>query len=224
MEILARDPKEYLPKIDVVQLRKQFVPTDENFYNLDSYEQFLAARRELLCNGINNFLATYFSEGKQSGVPEDLEHYDKNIEQIELSLRDLISQKLNDAAELDAYQELVPEHLKDKVEGKIKSWITKNPGEDKTQFLILRRKMDFFDLQEYYDLISSKLNWIFFEETFGSKSNLQSRFAQLGELRNGIRHSRGATEVAIKDGEAAIAWFNSILRSTTLTIGTKEIE
>ena len=169
-------------------------------------------------------MTTYFSEGKQSGVPEDLDHYDKNIEQIELELRDLISQKLNDAAELDAYQELVPEHLKEKVEGKIKSWITKNPGEDKSQFLMIRRRLDFFDLQEYFDLISTKINWILFEETFGSKGNLQTRFVQLGELRNGIRHSRGATEVAIKDGEAAIAWFNSIIRSMLVRGESKEIE
>jgi hypothetical protein len=224
MEILARDPEEYLPKIDATQLRKQFVPIDDNLYKIDTYEQFLASRRELLCNGINSFLTTYFSEGKQSGVPEDLDHYDKNIEQIELELRDLISQKLNDAAELDAYQELVPEHLKEKVEGKIKSWITKNPGEDKSQFLMIRRRLDFFDLQEYFDLISTKINWILFEETFGSKGNLQTRFVQLGELRNGIRHSRGATEVAIKDGEAAIAWFNSIIRSMLVRGESKEIE
>jgi hypothetical protein len=224
MEILARNPEEYLPKIDAAQLRKQFVPIDENLYKIDTYEQFLATRRELLCNGINSFLTTYFSEEKPSGVPEDLDHYDKNIEQIELALRDLISQKLNNAAELDAYQELVPEHLKEKVEGKIKSWITKNPGEDKTQFLMIRRRLDFFDLQEYFDLISTKMNWILFEETFGSKGNLQTRFVQLGELRNGIRHSRGATEVAIKDGEAAIAWFNSIIRSISVSAESKEIE
>lgn len=89
---------------------------------------------------------------------------------------------------------------------------------------MLRRKLDFFDLQEYYDLISSKVTWVLFEESFGSKGNLQTRFAQLGELRNGIRHSRGATEVAIKDGEAAISWFNSIMRSTSLTIETEETE
>ncbi len=224
MEILASDPNEYLPKIDPVQLRKQFVPTDEKLHSLETYEQFLEARRELLCKGINNFLDRYYSDGKQSGVPEDLEHYNDKIEQIELSLRDFISQKLNDAAELDAYHELVPQHLKDKAEGKIKSWITKNPGEDKAQFLMLRRKLDFFDLQEYFDLISSKLNWMLFEETFGSKGNLQTRFTQLGELRNGIRHSRGATEVAIKDGEAAISWFNSILRSTTVSLESEETE
>lgn len=224
MEILDRDPKEYLPEIDATQLRKQFVPTDEKLYELDVYEQFLEARRELLCNGINNFLASYFTDGKHSGIPKDLEHYDEKIEQIELDLRDLIANKLDGAAELDAYQEFIPQHLKDNVEGKIKSWISKNPGEDKAQFLVLRRKLDFFDLQEYFDLMSAKPVWPFFEQTFLSKGNLQIRFSQLGELRNSIRHSRGATEIAIKDGEAAISWFNSILRSTTVSIESQEIE
>ena len=224
MEILDRDPSEYLPKIDASQLRKQFVPTDDKLYSLESYEQFLETRRELLCNGINVFLSKYFNDGNQNGIPDDLEHYDNKIEHIELALRDLISNKLDNAAELDAYQELVPDHIKVKAEGKIKSWMSKNPGEDKSQFLALRRKLDFFDLQEYNDLISSKLNWTLFEETFGSKGNLQTRFVQLGELRNSIRHSRGATEVAIKDGEAAISWFNSILRSSSITIESEEVE
>ncbi len=223
MEILDSDPKDYLPKIDATQLRKQFVPTDVNLYSLESYEYFLEARRELLCKGINKFLSEYFDDANQNGIPDDLEHYDDSIEIIELSLRDLISQKLEDAAELDAYQELVPGHLKGKSEGKIKSWMSKNPGEDKGQFASLRRRLDFFDLQEYFELVSSPLNWKLFEETFGSKGILQTRFSQLGELRNGIRHSRGATETAIKDGEAAILWFNSILKPSTLITEPEEI-
>ena len=130
----------------------------------------------------------------------------------DMSIRELISEKLNNAAELDAYCELVPDHLKVKAEGRINSWMSKNPGEDQSQFIALRRKLDFFDLQEYLDLISSKTNWVLFEENFGSKGVLQNRFNQLAELRNGIRHSRGATDIAIKDGEAAISWFDSILR------------
>ena len=212
-KILDTDPGEYLPTIDAIQLRKQFVPTDESLYSLDSFEVFLEKRRELLCKGINEFLSDYYNDRNQNGIPNDLEHYDDKIELIELALRDLISHTLDNAAELDSYQELVPDHIKVKVEGKIKSWISKNPGEEKTQFLVLRRKLDFFDLQEYFELISNKSNWVLFEDTFGSKGNLQIRFSQLGELRNSIRHSRGATEVAIKDGEAAISWFNSILRS-----------
>lgn len=212
ISILAKDPKEYLPKIDAEQLRKQFVPTDEALYSLERYEEFLEKRRELLCKGINSFLSSYYDDNKRSEVSTDLEHYNIKIEKIELAIRDLISEKLNNAAELDAYCELVPDHLKVKAEGRINSWMSKNPGEDQSQFIELRRRLDFFDLQEYFDLISSKTNWVLFEENFGSKGVLQNRFNQLAELRNGIRHSRGATDIAVKDGEAAISWFDSILR------------
>ena len=222
MEILDRDPNEYLPKIDASQLRSQFVPTDESLYTIETYEHFLEARRELLCKGINKFLSGYYNDENQNGIPDDLEHYDEKIEDIELSLRDLISHKLDSSAELDSYQEYVPQHLKDKAELKIKKWISKNPGEEKSQFLAFRRKLDFFDFQEYFELISAKSVWPLFEETFVNKANLQSRFNQLGELRNSIRHSRGVTEIAIKDGEAALSWFNSILKSST--IKSEELE
>lgn len=223
MDIFTKNPKVYLPLIDPVQLRKQFIPTDENLYRIENYEQFLEKRRELLCNGINAFLSSFYVDNNKSGIAEDLAHYDQKIEQIELALRDLISAKLNGAAELDAFKELVPEHLKGKAEERINSWMKKNPGEDRNQFSALRRRLDFFDLQEYLDLISSKINWNLFEESFGSKGSLQNRFAQLGELRNGIRHSRGVSDIAIKDGEAAISWFNSILGSSD-TSEYKDIE
>ncbi|MBK8627422.1 MAG: hypothetical protein IPN86_18200 [Saprospiraceae bacterium] len=165
-----------------------------------------------------------FQNQEKNGIPEDLEHYNRKIEEIELSIRDTISTKLDVSAELDAYQEYVPSHLKEKVEGRIKSWVSKNPGEDKSQFLLIRRKLDFFDLQEYFELVTAKNVWPLFEETFGSKGNLQVRFGQLGELRNGIRHSRGATEVTIKDGEASIAWFSSILRSSYISLEQENSE
>ena len=212
IKILDRDPAEYLPEIDAIQLRKQFVPTDESLYSIDRYEEFLERRRELLCKGINTFLSLYYFDNKKNEVSEDLKHYDEKIEKIELAIRNLITERLENAAELDAYKELIPEHVKGKAEGRITTWMKNNPGEDYTQFSVLRRKLDFFDLQEYFDIISSKLNWNLFEESFGRKESLQTRLREIGELRNGIRHSRGATEIAIKDGEAAITWFDSILR------------
>lgn len=36
---------------------------------------------------------------------------------------------------------------------------------------------------------------------------------QIAELRNAIRHSRTLTDVAIKDGEAALAWFATAFRA-----------
>lgn len=213
MAILDSNPAEYLPKINAEQLRKQFVTTDEILYELDNYELFLENRRKSLCDGINKFLESYYKTTSKNEIPEDLTRYNQEIETIEFALRDLIADKLEDAAEEDANKEFIPPHINEKAIGRITNWIQKNPGEDKEQFKSLRRKLDFYDLQEYFEVINSKPVWQLFEDNFGSKGVLMIRFSQLGELRNGIRHSRGVTEAALKDGEAAIAWFNSILRN-----------
>ena len=213
MSILDKDPALYLPEIPVEQLRKQFVPTDPKYYTIENYEEFLEERRKLLCTGLNKFLDKYYINHEKSSIPEDLTSYNDEIETIEFALRDLISQKLNDSCEIDAYTEFISQHIIDKVDGRALNWLKKNPGEDNVQFKNIRRKLDFFDLQEYKDVITSKIVWQLFEDNFGSKGVLMNRFSQLGELRNGIRHSRDITEATLKDGEAAISWFNSVLRS-----------
>lgn len=212
ISILDSDPSEYLPKIDSVQLRKQFVSTEQSLYRLDNYEDFLDVRRKQICDGINKFLQGYYIGKSESTIPEDLEHYNREIEEIEIALRDLIADRLENGAEINSYEEFIPNHLKEKSEGKLKNWLDKNPGEDRAQFKILRRRMDFFDLQEYKDIITSKSVWSLFEDIFGNKSIVMNRFSQLGDLRNSIRHSRDVTEVTLKDGDAALTWFTSILR------------
>ena len=152
----------------------------------------------------------------------DLQHYDEDIEKIELALRDILSENLERASEIDAYNELVPEKIREKANGRIKNWLGKNPGEDKVQFQPLRRKLDFFDFQEYKDIIVSKANYPIFEEIFGSKGTLEIRFNQIAELRNSIRHSRDITDATIKDGEAAISWFNSIIQPYSISEETTE--
>jgi hypothetical protein len=213
MDILDKDPALYLPEIPVEQLRKQFVPTDPQYYTIERYEEFLEERRKLLCAGLNKFLDKYYINPEKSAIPEDLSNYNDDIETIEFALRDLIDQKLNEAAEEDPYIEFISQHIREKVDGRLLNWLMKNPGEDSTQFKNIRRKLDFFDLQEYKDIIVSKPVWQVFESNFGSKSVLENRFNQLAELRNSIRHSRDITEATLKDGEAAISWFNSVLRS-----------
>ena len=192
-------------------MRKQFVPTDASLYTIDNYESFLEQRRKKLTEGINSFLRSYYEDFSKESKNQDLQHYDQEIENIEIFLRDILANRLEFACELDAFAELVPNHVKEKVNGRIKNWLGKNPGEDKNQFHELRRRLDFFDMQEYKDVITSKQAYPSFEELFGSKGTLEVRFNQIAELRNSIRHSRDITEATIKDGEAAIAWFGSIV-------------
>ena len=211
MDILDGDPAEYLPKIDAEQLRKQFVPTDSSLYTVDNYELFLEKRRKKLIEGINSFLRSFYKDSAKGTINQDLQHYDQEIEKIEISLRNILAERLEFACELDAFAELIPNHVKEKVNARVKNWLGKNPGEDKSQFYDLRRKLDFFDMQEYKDVIAAKQNYPSFEELFGKKGTLEIRFNQIAELRNSIRHSRDVTDATIKDGEAAIAWFGSVI-------------
>lgn len=58
-EIGARPPEEYMPKVDGKlpgALASQWIPTDPALWQLDRYEDFLSARRELLARAANEFL------------------------------------------------------------------------------------------------------------------------------------------------------------------------
>ena len=52
--IFNNEPIKYLPHIDKAELRKQFIPLDEELWKLQNYEDFLSERRRLLSEGINN--------------------------------------------------------------------------------------------------------------------------------------------------------------------------
>lgn len=58
-KILAREPKDYLAEIaehDLARLETQFVPMDRGLWQLDRFEEFLSARRELLAAAMNEVL------------------------------------------------------------------------------------------------------------------------------------------------------------------------
>jgi hypothetical protein len=79
----------------------------------------------------------------------------------------------------------------------------------------LRGILEFFDLRDVQDAICAKSLWPRFEPTFRSKESLVTKFGQLAELRNGIRHSRTVTEIVRKEGEAAILRFRDLLDQGT---------
>lgn len=59
IQLSNNKPSEYLKEIANTypgSLEKQFVPTDPNLWELDHYEDFLASRRELIAEAINEFM------------------------------------------------------------------------------------------------------------------------------------------------------------------------
>ena len=55
--ISAEAPEKYLPRISEQNRRAQCVPLDESLYSVDRYRDFLTARRKLIVEMLNNYLA-----------------------------------------------------------------------------------------------------------------------------------------------------------------------
>lgn len=98
-----------------------------------------------------------------------------------------------------------------KVDDRIARAVKKNAALDGDLLAEIANKLEYFDLRDLQEAIISKASWPRFEARFGNKEALVTKFDQLAELRNGIRHSRAVGEVVRKEGEAAILWFRQVL-------------
>ena len=127
------------------------------------------------------------------------------MEAVELRLRALIYEKLGeDAAQL-------PSHIVQKVNERISRALKKNAAMDAEHYATVAGMLEYFDLREVQDTIVAKWLWPHFEPAFATKESLATKFDQLAELRNGIRHSRTISDITRMEGEASVLWFNQVL-------------
>lgn len=175
-----------------ILLRDPFTPAD--------FEAFLSERQRTILDAVEDLLIK-----ERLDLAPALRDLDARIERVELRLRELLTVELaNDPGRLNAA-------IVDKVRERIRSAARKNPGFDHDHYASLPGMLEYCDLRELQDLIVSKPEWPSFEPRFLTKQMVETRFNQLGELRNGIRHSRTVSELTRKDGEAALLWFEQAL-------------
>lgn len=141
-------------------------------------------------------------------LPGDLKELDEEIDALEKKLRHALAMTLGE----DGYKEYVPPHTMDKVKKRIQDKLKKEPAFSHDDFRSVRKKLDFFDMQEYCDVIVSKPAWHLFEVQYKDKTQVLQKFNQLSDLRNGIRHSRDVSDITILEGRAAIIWLNDALK------------
>jgi hypothetical protein len=169
-------------------------------FTRNDFEAFIAERQRTLQDAIEDLLVK-----ERLDLAPQLRELDAQMEEIELRLRDAITERLqNDPA-------MLPPHVQQKVNERLQTAARKNPAFDADRYETLSGQLEYLDLREVQDTIASKPLWPQFEATFGTKEMLANRFGQLAELRNGIRHSRTVDEVTRKDGEAALIWFRQVL-------------
>ncbi len=180
------------PKAFDILLRDPFTPED--------YEDFIVERQRTLLEAIESLLIK-----ERLDLSPHLRELDAGIEEVELKIRSVISDAL------DEDLSLIPRHVQDKLEDRIQRAARKNPAFDADRYEQLGGKLEYADLRELQDIISAKTTWESFQQRFANKEALFARFGQLAELRNGIRHSRTVDEITRKEGEAALLWFKQVL-------------
>lgn len=175
-----------------ILLRIPFTPED--------FEAFIAERQRTIQEAIENLLIK-----ERLDLSPRLRELDERIERIELRLRELIAKSLNHQVAT------LPIHVLQKADERVQGALKRNPALNADFYQTLVGKLEFCDLRELQDTFTNKSLWSLFESYFASKENLNTKFQQLAELRNGIRHSRSVDEITCKEGEAAILWFEQLL-------------
>ncbi|MBF0266604.1 MAG: type I restriction endonuclease subunit R, partial [Gammaproteobacteria bacterium] len=138
------------------------------------------------------------------GTPEIM-LLNKDIENIELGLRAKIIEILGED------KSIVPHHIMKNVQVLVDKAIKKDNTKTESDYETLSSVIEYFDLRELEDLMFNKSLFTQFSDFIGTKETFKIRMNQLAELRNAIRHSRKASEVVLKDGEAAVIWFKELL-------------
>ncbi len=176
-----------------VLLRNPFTP--------DDFDEFLAERQKTLQEAIENLLIK-----ERLDLSPQLRELDEKIEQVELALRRVMS------SSLDEDVSRLPPHVRAKAEERVQTSARKNPAMDLERYQTLTGMLEYVDLRELQDTITTKLLWGAFQARFATKELLTGKFGQLAELRNGLAHSRAVNDVTRKEGEAAILWFDQVLQ------------
>jgi hypothetical protein len=212
--ISDRLPNEYLPKLIAssgenavrANLETHFISPRafdillRNPFSKADFEEFVVERKRTILEAIENLLVK-----ERLDLSPTLRELDSSIEAIELRLRDLIVSRLS------VEGTGLPDHVAVKVEDRMQRDQRKGLISDSGDGFTLDQTMQYLDLRELQDVLVAKATWPAFEALFGSKEQLAVRFGQLAELRNAIRHSRSVSQIAQKDGEAALMWFERAL-------------
>lgn len=178
-----------------ILLRNPFTP--------DDYDAFLRERQRTVTAAIQSLLI-----GGRVDLPADLRQLDEEVERIELELRELVADRLDDDLAL------LPDHIRPKIADRVGRMLKKNPGLDPADYEGLLVALQFADLTELLGVMQSATTAARFTDLFAHKETLIAKFGQLGELRNCIRHSRTVREVTRLEGQAAIHWFDGALAKT----------
>lgn len=191
--------------------------------NMDSptialkYEEFLRERAHIvsnavkqLCDGHHITVDSIF--GVEAKKAPDLTTFNDRISSIELAIRSLLVQKIDNNISYKKISDVISEKTVYNAVKKYESRLKKNPQLEREEPITLSTVINYLTLSEYKDIIISRRLWHLFEPIFNSKVYVEDRFSKLATCRNLIRHDNYMSELERRDGEASVIWFNEKLK------------
>lgn len=218
--VVNRLPSKYLPEMEKQHLVAQSVPLESDYWELERFEDFLRRRREMLANAINQLLSS-LSETQQIWVTAPAQALEKQSDTLEHRLRDLISQRLQEARGESAWDTLVPDDIRKTVKSHIKKQEINNPyasGEHET----LDAKLKFCMFSELFRIIRE--NWNLFSDVFGTEQMLETNKQHVLTARNAFKHHNTPSDTDLAFANAGLLWFEKCLEKVEAEAGEEEEE
>lgn len=164
------------------------------------FDEFIAERDHAFKDAVDRLILH-----ERTTLDPETRDLDEQIEQVELGVRALV------AYVLGGDKSLLPSHIRQKAEGRSGADLKKRPALDPGYYGRLEGLLEYIDFQDLREVITSAVLWDRFEPLFKSKGVVETRWNQLADLRNAIRHSRPLDNVLRHDGQAALTWFKQVL-------------
>jgi hypothetical protein len=172
-----------------ILLRDPFTPED--------YYAFLNVRQELIMRGISDLLIQGLTD-----LTPDLLDLNEQISSLEICIRSLISDKLQNKTDL------IPSDIRIKTEKLIEIARLKNPSLNINELRNVDKFLSYANLSDCFGIIENKGCWSLFEDIFHKKDEYKSRWTSIIKLRNSLAHNRAPDEIERGDGVLALKWID----------------
>lgn len=215
--IAASLPESYLAQIAPERLQAQYVPMDLALWNLERYDEFARARRELLASAVNDLLNSLM-EAPASPISDMSKQLEARLGAVEHDLRELIVQRLTANYGHQAWARCVPGDIQEQVRLRVEQRIKRFPFES-DQHDSLDARLAQCNFGDYGQVIISKLNWPHFSDIFGSKAAFEQFMQPVQGARNAFAHHRQMNDGELHSAAGGLYWFEQCLRRFTQAVG-----
>jgi len=206
LKINSRPPSQYLQDVQEHRLRAQNIPMDSKLWELNTFEDFLQARREALATSINQMLQS-LTDKPAMWMVSQANQLDNRINTIETILRSLVANRLNEVFGDDAWNH-VPSQIRNTLDGRVAAHLQKHSYQAAI-YEPFDAKLEFCQFSDYVKIITS--NWQCFQGDFGNAQVFDGHIKNVTELRNMLKHGREIADHDLAVGEGGLLWLEQCL-------------